>query len=80
MIRKHWEEVEDRARDHLNNLREIALPQRRRLTEREQLHRYLSYGPKEFEAMRNWTLKEKGDLGEFDRYITRMEKLRGKYA
>lgn len=79
MIRDHWEEAEDRARDHLSNIIEIALPKRRRLTEREQLQRYLSYGPDDFDAMRNW-LREKGKPEEFDKYITRMERLKDKHA
>lgn len=80
MIRQHWEEVEDRARDYFGGLREMALPKRRKLTEKEQLQRYLSYGPEEFEAMRSWAMQEKGDIAEFDRYISQMEKLRSKYA
>jgi len=78
MIREHWEEVEDSAREYFGGLKEMALPKRRRLTEREQLQRYLSYGSDEFGAMRNWLIKE-GKPEEFDKYIARMEKIRRKY-
>lgn len=78
-IREHWEEVEDQAREYFSDLKETALPKRRKLTEREQLQRYLSYGPKDFNAMRNW-LSEEGKSEEFDRYIQKMEGLRSKYG
>lgn len=78
-MREHWEQVEDQARDHLTNMLDMALPKRRKLTEREQLQRYFSYGPEEFDTMRNW-LAEKGKPQEFDTYIARMEKLRSKHA
>ena len=79
MIREHWEQVEDQARDHLTNMLDIALPKRRKLTEREHLQRYFSYGPEDFEAQRNWSA-ERGRPEEFDRYVARMEKLRSKHA
>lgn len=79
MIREHWEEVEDSAREYFSGLKEMALPKRRRLTEREQLQRYLSYGPEEFSAMRAWALQE-GKPEQVDEYIARMEKYRSKYG
>jgi len=83
MIREHWEAVEAGVVDRINGLVETALPQKRRLTEREQLQRYLSYTPQDFNEMRDWLTEkhgpEKADA-EFNRYVTKMESYRSKYA
>lgn len=84
MIREHWEAVEDRTRDRIGELREMALPESRRLTERQQFERYQRYGPKDFRAMQRWLVESKGSEDaaqkEFDRYVTTMERYRRKYA
>ena len=83
MIRTHWEEVEGRARDRLDTLKEMALPKRRKLTEREQLSKYLSRGSEDYQAMMRWLVDKKGSAEEaqkeFDKYVMQMEKIRSKY-
>jgi len=84
MIRKHWDAIEDSAKEHLARLEDMAIPQRRRLTEKEQVERYLSYGPDDFKAMQRWLAEKTGNptaaQGEFSKYVARMEKLRSRHG
>ena len=81
MIRKHWDAIEDSAKEHLARLEDMAIPQRRRLTEKEQVERYLSYGPDDFRAIQRWLGERTSNPAEeFERYVARMERLRSRHG
>ena len=84
MIRQHWDKIEDSAKEHLARLEDLAIPQRLRLTEKEQVERYLSYGPDDFKAIHRWLSEKTGDptaaQKEFDGYVSKMEKLRSRHG
>ena len=84
MIRQHWDKIEDSAKEHLARLEDMAIPQRRRLTEKEQVERYLSHGPEDFQSIMTWLVDRTGSTGaaqkEFSKYVARMERLRSRHG